>query len=426
MPSAGRGFPGWALGSAGILLGGLLALLAVPGRILVPAVTAGGDAPRWLMGVFGDGLGYAGERYLQILLAAIAVWAVFVYALGGRELRAGDGVARALWILIAVLIGLFALAPPLHSLDVFSYISYARLDGVADLNPYEYAPASIFNDPAASRVEDFRFTVSAYGPLFTLLTLPLGSGSVGLALWTLKGISALAVGAIALLTARIARTRGVPEVQAAAFVALNPLTLVHVVGGAHNDALMVALALAGVLGVLSATPRLGGALLVAAAAVKASAAVYAPFAALAQGSRARVLTGMAGAAIAVGLVGLAAFGPSVTEALAVIGDNQRTVSYWSVPATLSRITGIDIDAVRAAALAIYGFAVVWLLIWTARGGDWVRAAGWATFGLLVATAWMVPWYLIWVLPLAAVSRDRVLIGGTVLLTLLQAANGIAT
>ena len=74
--------------------------------------------------------------------------------------------------------------------------------------------------------------------------------------------------------------------------------------------------------------------------------------------------------------------------------------------------------------AAYALAVLGLLAWVARGADWVRAAGWATFGLLVASAYMVPWYLIWLLPLAAISRDRTLIGATVALTLFQVANAV--
>lgn len=44
--------------------------------------------------------------------------------------------------------------------------------------------------------------------------------------------------------------------------------------------------------------------------------------------------------------------------------------------------------------------------------------------MLIASAWLVPWYVIWVLPLAAVSRDRPLIAATVLLTLFQAINAV--
>ena len=54
----------------------------------------------------------------------------------------------------------------------------------------------------------------------------------------------------------------------------------------------------------------------------------------------------------------------------------------------------------------------------------MRAAGWASLGLLVASAYIVPWYLIWLLPVAAISRDRVLIGATIVLTIFQAINGV--
>jgi hypothetical protein len=36
----------------------------------------------------------------------------------------------------------------------------------------------------------------------------------------------------------------------------------------------------------------------------------------------------------------------------------------------------------------------------------VAPAGWATLALLVASAWLVPWYAIWLMPLAALGADR--------------------
>jgi hypothetical protein len=33
-------------------------------------------------------------------------------------------------------------------------------------------------------------------------------------------------------------------------------------------------------------------------------------------------------------------------------------------------------------------------------------AGWATLAILVASAWLVPWYVLWLLPLAALANDR--------------------
>src|SRR5262249_40108453 len=49
------------------------------------------------------------------------------------------------------------------------------------------------------------------------------------------------------------------------------------------------------------------------------------------------------------------------------------------------------------------------------GADWRVAAGWTTIALLLSTAWLLPWYAIWALPLAAVSGDRRLRAATLLL-----------
>ena len=148
----------------------------MPGPDLVPG--AGEDAPRWILGVFGDGLGISPGLYLGLLYVAIGAWAAF--ALLWPRSR-----GPAIWLLIGTLLGLFVLAPPLLSLDAFSYISYARL-GVDGLNPYEYAPAALPGDDVAGRVEDFRFAVSVYGPLFTWASYPLGAAGAGVALWSLK------------------------------------------------------------------------------------------------------------------------------------------------------------------------------------------------------------------------------------------------
>ena len=52
--------------------------------------------------------------------------------------------------------------------------------------------------------------------------------------------------ALAALVARLAPARGVDPLRAAAFVGLNPLVLVHVVGGPHNDGAAMLLAMLGV------------------------------------------------------------------------------------------------------------------------------------------------------------------------------------
>ncbi|HEU4943874.1 MAG TPA: hypothetical protein VFT10_01795, partial [Solirubrobacterales bacterium] len=110
--------------------------------------------------------------------------------------------------------------------------------------------------------------------------------------------------------------------------------------------------------------------------------------------------------LVVAFVAYLAFGWNWLDALGVAGENQGRTSHLSIPITVARLSGLDPDPVRIAALSLYAILVASLLAWAWHGGDWVRAAAWAGLGLLLATAWLLPWYLIWALPLAALSRDR--------------------
>jgi hypothetical protein len=317
----------------------------------------------------------------------------------------------------------FALAPPLLSQDVFSYISYARLGVRHGLNPYLHPPSDYAGDPAFLHV-GWRDTVSAYGPLFTLFSYPLALLPLPVALWALKALAAGAVLALAGLCGRLAPARGLDPRRAFVFVALNPLVLVHVVGGAHNDAFMALLVLAGCAAVLALREPAGGAAIVAAAAVKVSAAFAAPFALLGARRPGRLLAGGLAALALVAAASLLAFGPHALDAVGLAGENQAKTSHYSVPATVARVLGTGVDPVRIVALALYGVLVAWLLLWTHRGADWLQAAGWAALGLLIASGWLLPWYLIWALPFAALARDRALAAGVLALTAFQLVNRV--
>jgi hypothetical protein len=315
---------------------------------------------------------------------------------------------------ILVLVTAFALAPVLLSHDVYSYVDYARLGVRHGLDPYVHPPLAAPSDPAYAQVTWTEAT-SAYGPLFTLLTYPLVWLPVGVAVAVLKAVAALSVLGIAAITGRIAAWRGADPLRAAAFVALNPLVLVHVVGGAHNDGLTVLLAMAAVGALLTARDLSGGAL-AAAVATKLSAALLAPFALLGAGQQppptgrnrplGRVVLGAAGTAVAIGVAAWLAFGWDWLHGFGLAGENQSRTSHMSIPVTTARLTGLPADPVRLTAAVLFAATIAYLLAWTYRGGDWLRAAAWATLALLLATSWLLPWYLLWLLPLAAVSRDR--------------------
>jgi hypothetical protein len=322
------------------------------------------------------------------------------------------------WGLILILSTGFAVAPVLLSHDVYSYVDYARLGVRHGLDPYVHPPLAAPGDPAYAHVTWTEAT-SAYGPLFTLATYPLAWLPVGVAVAVLKAVAALSVLGIAALSARIATWRGTDPMRAAAFVALNPLVLVHVVGGAHNDGLTMLLAMLAVAAILSARELTGGAALVAAIATKLSAAPLAPFALLGSPRPKRTLVSGLAAALVIAIVAYLAFGWDWLHGFGLAGENQDRTSHMSIPITFARLTGITPDGVRLAATVLFAALVTYLLAWTWRGGDWIRASAWAGLGLLLATAWLLPWYLIWLLPLAAISRDRTLQLLTLLLTAYQ-------
>ena len=108
----------------------------------------------------------------------------------------------------------------------------------------------------------------------------------------------------------------------------------------------------------------------------------------------------------------------------MLGGTQDKVSRYSIPATLARGLGVDVDPVRSVAVVLFALAFAWLLWRAWRGMDWVRAAGWATLALLLATAYLTPWYVIWALPLAVVARDRALLALTLGLAAFQLVNSI--
>ena len=321
--------------------------------------------------------------------------------------RLGVSVVAAL-ILVAVLV--FACTPILLSHDAFSYVDYARLGVRHGLDPYVNAPDAAPADPAFAHVT-WTETPSAYGPLFTLATYPLAWLPVWLAVAVLKAVAAISVLGLAWVVARLAAWRGVDPARAAAFVALNPLVLVHVVGGAHNDGLAMLLAMVGVAALVVRRDYSAGASLVASAAIKSSSLFVAPFAfveAIRNRTLKQFVLGAVAAALVIVLAGYLAFGWDWLHAFGLAGKNQRRTSHLSIPTTFARLSGIDEGAVRVAALAIFGAAVIWLLAWTWRGADWIRAAAWAGTGLLLASSWLLPWYLVWPLPLAAAARDRLL------------------
>lgn len=391
---------------------------AIAGSQVVLA-TAGGS-PGWLLGLFrpfgaesltGDGAGWI---YYRALIAAVALWAALVW-LAPQLSR------RAIWSAVIGLHAVFLLAPPLLSQDVFSYIAYARLGVEHDLNPYAHRPFDIPQDPVFPYAGS-KDAVDVYGPFFTLLTYPLAWLSVPAAFWVLKTAMATASLALVKVVDSLAETVGADRPRALVVLGLCPATLVHVVAGAHNEALTMLLVFAGVAVAVGGRQYAGGLIATLGAGVKASALVPLPFMLAAAREKQKMFAGMATAAIAAPLLALAVFGTEALNGLNLLSSNQDRTSRYSLPQVtvdaIGRVVELDhaaaIDIVRTLYVLALAAAVSWLLWRSWRQPEtWIANAGWATLGVLLATAWLVPWYMLWLLPFTALARDRKLTIATI-------------
>jgi hypothetical protein len=316
----------------------------------------------------------------------------------GAPARVGAVLAVAVAIQLAPLT-----APVLLSTDVYSYWDYGRLAAVHDANPYEVTPIDFANDPAFKRMgAQWRETTSVYGPAFTLASeghAKAVGDSAAAAAWAYKALAALAMLAITLLAVRVAAR----PAFAAAFVGWNPLLAVHFAGGGHNDAWMMALVFAALALAATGRRQLAGAAWALSIAVKWVALVFLPLRAL-EARRERRRVGHAGfAATAAVVVGVATwrYGLSWLDAFGPVGRNLREGSRYSIPGRLESI-GIPHGAAVGVLVGLFGLAYLWLLREAWRGH---ARLGLAAGLLLVAAPWLVPWYLVWSVPFAAVEED---------------------
>jgi hypothetical protein len=128
-----------------------------------------------------------------------------------------------------------------------------------------------------------------------------------------------------------------------------------------------------------------------------------------------LLAAAAATVIVLAVIGVAAFGTHALDAFSLISDNQDRTSRFSLPYKTAQLLGAVLpggrgdyrDAVRVAFALAFVLVFLWLLLRTWRGlSEPLDAIGWATLAILIASAWLVPWYILWLLPFAALSRDR--------------------
>jgi hypothetical protein len=335
------------------------------------------------------------------LVGEICAFAAYV---AGLLLLRRAGVRLLLVGALAAAIQLAPLgAPLLISSDAWTYWDYGRIAVVHDANPYTQPPRDFPEDPAYPYIGGaYHGTTSVYGPLFTLGSEPVAvaaASSADAAAWLFKSLAALAmVGAVA-LAAMLARRRAF----AIAFVGWNPLLALHFAGGGHNDAWMALLVMAALALAAGGRRQWAGVAWVGAIFVKWIAVIFLPLRALEARATGRRVghVGFAVAALVVAAAASVQFGWHWLEAFGPLARNANRETQFALPHRLKEL-GVPHDLALGLFAAAFAAGYLWLLRQAWRG----RARlGLAACLLLCASPYLVPWYAVWALPVAAAEDD---------------------
>jgi alpha-1,6-mannosyltransferase len=379
------------------------------------------------------------------------------FAIGDRRMsRSQLDRTLLLWILPLLI------APPMYSKDIYSYLAQSEISR-RGLDPYLVGPVqglgldSIFT---ASVPTLWRDTPAPYGPLFLWIgrgIAELTGQNIVAAVLCHRVVVLIGVALIVWATPRLAHRCGVAEVSAMWLGALNPLLILHLVAGIHNEALMLGLMLTGtefaLRGIDSARPLLPrplhwprhrgdwrawsplGALIFGAVLIALSSQVKLPSLlalgfvtmALARrwGGRLKGLIAASGLLIPIGAAVIVTIGWASGLGLGWIHTlgTANVVRSWISPSTLLALatgqvgillglgdhTTAVLSLTRAIGIATIAIVVSWLLIAVLRGRlHPVGGLGVALGATVLLFPVVQPWYLLWaIIPLAAwATRPR--------------------
>ncbi len=319
-----------------------------------------------------------------------------------------------------------ALALPLTSNDVFSYLAYGRMMHLG-LDPGRWGPAVLpLGDPFRALVShDWVESPSVYGPVsLAIFWLSTVSGAVWPSLLLYKLLS-LVTAWLVIVTAYRTCEATLPEARIPAALVMtiaNPLLLWEVAGQGHNDGLMVAFAFVAVALVYRRRGTWSAFSLFVGMLVKSAVAPALFFVAAWRLPRLRgryyAAACLAGAALA-GLALQVTPGLLLTINAPLREADVATRLFNSVPALLYYAAGLAGPAAALGAYRIYWtLSVAGVAAFVIHAGrrtetpqDVVEHSLRALLLIVIVFSPNVqPWYFLWMLPFAAHSESEALRG----------------
>lgn len=367
---------------------------------------------------------------LQAVSAGVALIGVALLASAWWQLRRVLDVMtpRGMLVLASTWALPLLLTTPLFSRDVYAYAGQGHV--VANhIDPYTYGPNALMDKWRDNVDGIWKNTPSPYGPVWLWVAgrvVALSADHVVAAIFMFRLLSVIGLLLIAWGLPIIARQHGVPGQRALWLGLANPLLLIHSVGGAHNDSLMVGLVVCAlaVAGRAPTTRRLLAAtvLITLAALIKLPAVAALGFlpmllptwpARIRAGALIGALAGVT-AAFATGVTGLG------WGWLNTFDTGTARLSIFSPLTGIGQLTGSGLKAIGlvhtadivtrwviVGGLSAAGLIAVVLLLRSPRIGP-ARALGLALLAVVALAPIVQPWYLLWGLVLlAAVGGERV-------------------
>lgn len=336
---------------------------------------------------------------------------------------------------------------PIFSTDVYSYIAQGTMT-VLGVDPYHHGPSINGGQWAADIPTIWHDTPAPYGPVFLSLAAgvaKLTGGSAWLAVLGMRALALLGIGLIVAAIIRLSPLAGVDPAYALWLGVLNPVVLVHLVGDAHNEALMVGLMMAGLTLAVERRPAAGAVLVTLGALIKVPAGYALAFIV---GIWATQLSGRwryPRAALAVGAIGAGTV--AITTWLAGTGygwiaalNTPAIARTWtSITTDLGYLTGFIAEQIgfgtQDQALAVWRYiglgaaAVICVLMLRRHRDRPVLGVGLGLAALVFLAPVFHPWYMLWAtVPLGAAATTprtrKVVTGLVVVMTVLVFPGGI--
>jgi hypothetical protein len=390
------------------------------------------------------GLPHNGERPITAIVFVVAVVLLAVSWLGliTRVERSSLPTRDRMRVVLSTAALWFApllLGPPLLSSDVYSYAAEGAMvtqhldptiDGMYKLHYGDYVSRT---DPVwrTDPLDPGKALGNPYGPvqMGSAAAIVDASGhNYDLTLWGLRLVALASVFASVWGLSEIAKHFGVDPPTAVAIGIANPIAVLHLVGGAHNDAMLMAFLVTGCAFALRSRWAVGVAFMALAMGVKlpaAAAIVYLAWQRVggAAGIRDRIRSvsgALAGAfAITLGLcmvIGISLVGwmESIQNSGRTMGTLSLTTRLGYVVSSLFRVVGLPtsdsawITLFRLSGLLAAGIVCLWMLTRIDRIGP-IQCAAIAMIVVVVLGPVVWPWYLapgIALLGAAGVGRWR--------------------